>query len=603
MTDPRQSYERRLEERRQVHAREERTFARVGSLRGLCFVLFLAVGVAALSVEGVSGLWTLLPVGLFLTLVILHEGIDRRRLAALRATRHYERGLARLDDAWAGQGEAGERFAEGPHPFAADLDLFGEGSLFELLCTARTAPGEEALARWLKTPADPATARARQAAVRELAGNLDLREGLDGLGQEVRAGVEREHLEAWAARPPLAVSGALRLALPGLAGAVALAGLAAIFLSLSPWVFVALGALAVALRGRLEPRLRLVLGAVSRPGRELDLLARIIERLEREPFEAPFLKDLQARLQDEGQSASARIHQLRRLVDMAAARDNQAFVPFDLLLLWTPQVALAIEAWRRRHGPRLAEWLTATGELEAILSLSAYAFENPGDPFPELVEASEGPLYEGEALGHPLLPRKVCIPNDLHLDRARPLLMVSGSNMSGKTTYLRTVGINLVLARCGAPVRARSLKVSPLLPGGTLRIQDSLREGASRFYAELERLKALVDLCEGEGGLLFLLDEVLSGTNSHDRRIGAGHLLRGLLERGAVGLCTTHDLALTEIAETLPGATNVHFEDELVEGRLRFDYRRRPGVVERSNALALMEAVGLPVAGEAGPPD
>jgi DNA mismatch repair ATPase MutS len=234
------------------------------------------------------------------------------------------------------------------------------------------------------------------------------------------------------------------------------------------------------------------------------------------------------------------------------------------------------------------------GEFEALGSLASYAYEHPQDPFPELVE--DGACFEGEGLGHPLIPEARSVRTDLRLSGDLCVLIVSGSNMSGKSTLLRTLGTNTVLALAGAPVRARRLRLAPLQLGASIRVQDSLQAGASRFYAEITRLRQIVRLTEGALPVLYLLDEILHGTNSHDRRIGAEGVVRGLIERGAIGLITTHDLALARIAENLaPRAANVHFEDHLEGGRMTFDYRLRPGTVERSNALELMRSIGLEV--------
>jgi len=228
-----------------------------------------------------------------------------------------------------------------------------------------------------------------------------------------------------------------------------------------------------------------------------------------------------------------------------------------------------------------------------LSALAGYAYEHPGDPFPEL---SQDTCFDGEALGHPLIPEARCVRNDLHLGGALCLLIVSGSNMSGKSTLLRTVGTNAVLALAGAPVRARRLRLSPLAVGASIRIQDSLQGGTSRFYAEITRLRQLMDQAQGPLRLLFLLDEILHGTNSHDRGIGAEAVVRGFVARGAIGLVTTHDLALARVADALaPRACNVHFEDHLDDGKMTFDYRMRPGVVAKSNAVALMRAIGLEV--------
>ena len=300
---------------------------------------------------------------------------------------------------------------------------------------------------------------------------------------------------------------------------------------------------------------------------------------------------------------SRRIAQLRRLIDLLDARRNQLFRPFSRLLLWGTQFAYTIESWRAAAGPSVPRWLAVVGEFEALSALAGYAWENPEDPFPDVVDEAGGPRFEADALGHPLLPRESCVRNDVRLGGDHPqALVISGSNMSGKSTLLRTVGINTVLALAGAPVRAGRLRLTPLSAGATLRIHDSLQTGTSRFYAEITRLRAIVDLTAGSPPLLFLLDEMLNGTNSRDRRTGAEALLGWLVGHGAIGLVTTHDMALSQIADALaPRAKNVHFEDHLEDGRIRFDYVCRPGIMTRSNALELMRAVGLDVGPGSGP--
>jgi DNA mismatch repair ATPase MutS len=234
------------------------------------------------------------------------------------------------------------------------------------------------------------------------------------------------------------------------------------------------------------------------------------------------------------------------------------------------------------------------GEIEALSSLAGYAFEHPDDPYPEFVSGTA--LWEGEGVAHPLLPEARAVRNSVRLAADAPLLVVSGSNMSGKSTLLRTIGANAVLAMAGAPVRAVALRMTPLSIGASIRVMDSLQEGSSRFYAEIRRLRELVEIASGPRPLLFLLDELLHGTNSHDRRIGGEAVVRGLLARGAIGLITTHDLALAQIAESVePPGDNVHFEDHLENGVMTFDYRLRKGVVEKSNALELMRSIGLEV--------
>ena len=270
------------------------------------------------------------------------------------------------------------------------------------------------------------------------------------------------------------------------------------------------------------------------------------------------------------------------------------FAPLSALLLLGTQFAFAVERWRQTCGEGIERWLETVGTIEALSSLAGYAFEHPADPLPEITD--DGPCFDGAAVGHPLLPEATCVRNDVRLGDGLQLLLVSGSNMSGKSTLLRTVGVNVVLALAGGPVRAARLRLSPLSVGASMRVTDSLQEGLSHFYAEIKRLAAIVDIGAGSPTLLFLLDEILHGTNSHDRRIGAEALIRNLIDQGSVGMVTTHDLALAKIAEDLSSrAVNVHFEDHLEGDRVAFDYQLRPGVVRKGNALELMRSIGLEV--------
>jgi hypothetical protein len=332
---------------------------------------------------------------------------------------------------------------------------------------------------------------------------------------------------------------------------------------------------------------------------DLALVASALARVEQEPFTAPGLVALRQRLSTTGVPASREVQRLSRLVDLLTSRRNQFFAPIAFLVFWATQLAWAVDRWRLRVGSAVPGWVDALGELEALASLGGYAAEHPDDVFPQFLAGA--PRLVAEGLAHPLLAPATAVGNDLALGGEAPSLwLVSGSNMSGKSTWLRAVGVNVVLAQAGAPVRAARFTLTPLLPAGTLRVQDSLQAGRSRFFAEITRLRQIVDAARrsraGGPATLFLIDELLAGTNSHDRRLGAEGVLRGLLDLGAVGLATTHDLALTELADALtPRAANAHFADRFDGGGLEFDYRLRPGVVGTSNALALMRSVGLDV--------
>ncbi|MEE8409175.1 MAG: DNA mismatch repair protein MutS [Myxococcota bacterium] len=598
---PRDDYETRLTSRRDAVTRLARWDGRIANARLLAFLIFVATALAFWAVDkprlDFAALWIALPAAGFFALLVWHDSVLRAKARADKAVAYYELGLARIDDAWQGRGNQHADFVGDDHPYAADLDLFGNGSLFELLGNARTRAGEQTLAGWLAAPAPIATVRARQTAVEELRDRVDLREELVLLGGDVRACVHPDTLIAWSAAPPI-FSPTLTRLVCGSAVALTLAVVAAFVLwattSLGPLPLVGVALLEWGYLRLLRDRLAIVTAGTQQPEEELAVLVRILDRLELEPMKCEHLVALERALTADGVKASKSIRQLGRRLAWFNSQRNQFFAPFAFLLVWKVHFGMAIEAWRIRHGKFIARWLDALGEIEALSDLACYAYEHPEDPFPELLEGKA--RFDGVALGHPLLTQAECVRNSVRLDDDNRLLIVSGSNMSGKTTLLRTVGVNVVLALAGAPVRAKHLALTPLAIGATLRINDSIHKGTSRFFAEIERLRDFMGRADNGAPLLFLLDEVLHGTNSHDRRVGAEAVVRGFVERGGIGLMTTHDLALTEIAKTLgAGATNVHFADHLVGGKLSFDYRVRDGVVQKSNALELMRSVGIRV--------
>jgi MutS-like protein len=592
-------YVARLSDRRATANRLARRHDLIGNARLLIFAIALVLALLAFWFKLLSPWCLFAPLVGFILLVAWHGRVGRWRQRAERAAAFYERGLARLDEQWQGMGEPGTRFLNAEHPYAADLDLFGSGSLFELLCTARTRGGEDLLAAWLLGPADAETIRARQAAVAELRDKLDLREDLAVLGEDIRAAIQPDTLAAWGREPRVLTSEWTRwtaylLPLPTLAALCAWIGF-----ETGPLPFVAMALVQAAFAAWLRPQVKKIVAEVEKSGRDLALLAAMLGRIEIEPAAAQRLRTLRQRLKLNGLTRrsvppSQCIAQLGQLIDWLDAGRNQFFVPIALLLLWHTRLAFALEDWRGRCGPAIADWLAALSEFEALSALATYAAEHASDPF--AVIADQGPIFEAQDLGHPLIPVAKCVRNDVSLGGDVHVLIVSGSNMSGKSTLLRTVGINAVIALAGGPVRARSLTISSLAIGATLRIQDSLQAGRSRFFSEVMRVRQIVELAKGPRPLLFLLDEIFHGTNSHDRRQGAEAIVRGLIDRGAMGLVTTHDLALAAIADHLgPRTANVHFADHMENGEMVFDYKMRPGVVQHSNALALMRAVGLEV--------
>jgi DNA mismatch repair ATPase MutS len=278
---------------------------------------------------------------------------------------------------------------------------------------------------------------------------------------------------------------------------------------------------------------------------------------------------------------------------MLDLRRSEYFALLSSLILWSTNLAILVERWRERNQQALWDWQRSLGEFEALLCFARYSYENPDHTFANVTTASAA-VFRAESLGHPLLDRRACVTCDLGLEEGRQqVLIVSGSNMSGKSTFLRSVGVNAVLGLAGAPVRAAHLELSLVQIGCSIAIHDSLLDGKSRFQAEVARLKSIMDVAAGDN-VLFLLDEVLGGTNSRDRFYGVKAILDKLLRLGAIGLATTHDLALTNLCSEHPrSVTNVHFDEHYRDGQMHFDYVLRLGVLARTNGWNIMVALGL----------
>jgi hypothetical protein len=587
-------YKQRLKDREGRVADREQVHVRLGYVRLSLALAAAVIGWESLWRRALSPWWIAAPLLLFVFVAAVHSRILRSRELAQRGASFYQQGLARIEDRWAGTGQTGERFNDPHHVYAGDLDLFGHGGLFELLSIARTRMGEETLAGWLLSPSTIDQIAERHTAIAELRDQLDLREDIAILGEDASVGVFPEALLRWAEAPKQMEPEWIRwlaaiLSVSAVGGAVVWWILGTV----TPLIVIVLVEALLAYRIR-KPLEELLHGSEQAFG-HLNLLSGVLARVEQHTFRAPRLQALQTELSSHQIKGSYAIARLRTIVDFIDSRDNIFLRISNIPLMYSVQVAFAAERWRQTHGHAVRSWLKVIGEIEALLCLATYSYEHPADPFPEFVQGAV--CFDATDLGHPLVPAAKCVRNDVGLADGKRVFLISGSNMSGKSTLLRTVGINAVLAMAGAPVRAQCLRLTPLQVGASIRVNDSLQEGSSRFYAEITRLRALFDLA-GDGGpsLLFLLDELLQGTNSNDRRVGAEGLVHALLNRGAIGLVSTHDLALAEIGGSLNGQLrNVHFQEDFQNGTMHFDYKLLEGVVTKSNGLALMRSIGLDV--------
>lgn len=596
MPDPRIEYSRRLEAHLKTAAAKELNHRKFGNSKLAVIAAGLVLAWLALKSQIISPYWIALPAGLYVILAILHAFTLRAQKRAESAAAFYQRGLARIEDRWSGQGSSGDRFRDPKHVYSEDLDVFGTGCLFELMSTARLPMGEEYLARWLGSGSAVPDIRERHHVITDLREKLDLREQLAMLGEDLRVRLDPSSLCQWAEGSPVLPTGPWRAVTALLAAAFAMGLLYYLGTAkIVPVLVIVL--LEAGIYRWLKPRAAQVSDGIGTNGEGLILFADILQRLEQEDFSSPRLQGFAAQLKRNGEPASKAIRELARIGYWIDARGGLIAKMLELPGLYTVQVGLAAESWRRKYGRRLRSWVEITGEVEALISLAAYSYEHPADPFPEFVEAAAAqPVFDGEELGHPLIPAAKCVRNSVRLNAETRVLLVSGSNMSGKSTFLRTAGINAVLAMAGAPVRAQSLRMTPVILGSSIRRVDSLQENRSSFFTEILRIRDVFELTEGIAPVLFLFDELMEGTNSNDRKIGAEGLFRALLERRAIGIVTTHDLALTEITGALSSVVrNVHFQDYVEDGKMRFDHKLRDGVVAKSNALELMRLIGLKV--------
>jgi hypothetical protein len=591
--------ERALDRRARERDRAARRGERFGNARlALALVALILVILPLFTKDGEPWLGLIPVAALF---VLLGKGMDRnaeqtRRLSG--AVRFHEAARDRALERWRDLEDTGAELGGGD--LAQDLDLFGKASVFQLLSRCTTEAGRRTLAAWLSTPAPVGEVRRRQAAVTELASKPELAEAMAMASAGAELGpIDDRGLLAWAegtgdhrgAYPfarPLSVLG---IVMP----AVLLASVALdLAVGLRPALVVVIvvqAATVMLLRRLTEPRAVLLSG----PERVLARFAGLIDVVEQAALEAPRLAEVKARLSAAGR-ASERIRSLTRIVDLLDARLNMFFaLSIGPALLWDLNLTLVADRFRRDVGSSMRGWFEAIGELDALVCLGLFARLRPDYAMPVL---TDGCVFRAEGLAHPLIDRSKVVANDLELGGAGSVLLLSGSNMSGKSTLLRSIGVNLVLARMGSPVAARSLVSSDLSLATSVRVLDSLAHGTSHFYAELARIKHIVDLAHGsERPVLYLLDEMLHGTNSRERFIGAVGVIRDLARAGSMGVITTHDLALAKVESELPPGKveNRHFADEITAGEMRFDYRLREGPVASTNALRLMRHIGIDV--------
>jgi MutS domain V len=507
---------------------------------------------------------------------------------------YFERGLRRLTAAWQGEGRTGEEFAREGHLYQSDLNVIGEGSLFELLCTPRSEFGAERLADYLLESVSLEESRRRQEAVRELREGARLREEMDLLGDFRAENCGSSVFEAWLDLPPIASPGIVRSLLLLSSACTLLIGLG-IFSHALAWgvwlpFMLVLIAMHLAAAGFYLRRVRPRLGQLRRLTNAFTILQQGLALMEKQEFQSPKLREMVIRVQS--QKASPHLKVLERLIRLVEQREKEMFHYLSYLLAGGTQLVLAVDHWRSEYQQHFRGWVDAWAEFEALHAFAGYAFEQPGTVFPELVDGDA--VFEAVQMGHPLLNSERCVCNDIALNAGSRFYLITGSNMAGKSTMLRTVGLNTVIALAGGPVRAARARLSRLTVCASLAVTDSLLEGKSKFLAEVARLSESIELSRSGEPVLFLIDEILSGTNSKDRSEATEAVVRMLIRQGAVGAVSTHDLALSRILDDASVAgVLVHMESDNPDDPLDFDYLLKPGVSRKSNAWAIVRMMGI----------
>lgn len=555
----------------------------------------------------------------FIIAAVKHQALQKQKEDAELLHRVNQRALQRYQDEWQSFSRTGQEFDTPEHPYGHDLDLFGQGSLFQMIQSTTTWFGYNTLGQWLLHRADLPEIKRRQALVKDLADRLELRQGIEREGLRIGTDPEKADPESflrWVEAPAQIVHNTLlqwsarllpawvvltmgywmyKVLPPWLAGVKNLASFApySALYWLIPW------AVLVVLFARYVGTCQDIFRQVIFHERAFSLYRALFERIDQESAEGTPLGEVQKRLRSQGWAPHEAMKRLQWYIDLAEVRQSPiVHLPLNLLFLWDIHCLFGMERWKHQLQGSVRTWFKEVGELEALSSFAGLAYDHPECIFPEVLEDTDEntSIFTAVQLGHPLLPASSRVANDITLDAEHPIMLVTGSNMSGKSTMLRSIGLNAVLAYAGSVVCAESLQLSSMQIGTSMRISDSLEHGISYFMAELKRIHRIVSLKDEDAPLLFLLDEILHGTNTRERRIAALSIISLLQQADAIGCVTTHDLELAEGCKQFGEQIQfTYFTDLIQNDTMAFDYILQQGICPTTNALKLMKIVGIPL--------
>lgn len=489
----------------------------------------------------------------------------------------------------------GNEFVQEEHPYANDLDIFGRASLFQYINRTTSEMGAATLSSWLLNPADDMVIIERQAAVKELAQKMAWQQEFQAIGREKKILANtKDRLRKWLSQPNGFLTFKpwqwLRYLLPGIMSGVVLLYL---FDQVSLQVLICFLMIFIIIAYSINKNVSPVHDQLSKMVDEMDVLSAGIRLLEKTSFSAPLLFGWQQQYGSQKSSASGELKKITKILERLDMRYNFVLAaPLDILLLWSLQQAIQLERWKDRNKNALIEWFDTLGHFEALNSLAILSFNHPAWSFPILHK--EHFFIEGRETGHPLIDKYKRVNNNITIKRKGELMLITGSNMAGKSTYLRSIGINIVLAMAGAPVCATYFHLSPVSLVSSMRIADNLEESTSTFYAELKKLKAIISKVNKGEKVFILLDEILRGTNSFDRHTGSVALLKQLIKHNAAGIIATHDVELANLKSSYPeNILNYHFDARVINEELYFDYLLKAGICTSLNAFILMKKIGI----------
>ncbi len=597
--DPEQEYLLREKKYKEQFEKDKQQFNALSNLRLVAFLGIITGAVFLyLSYYILGSVLFVISLVSFIILIVMHEKVKVSKEKALSLVEINQKALGRIKGEWVEFEDKGEEFIDQKHPYSIDLDIFGQASVFQWINTTVTPMGRKLLKGILTNPLkDRVKIKERQDAITELSDKLDLRQQFLSEGSfDVKEMKDPDDLLEWANnKNPM-----FRYAWVGwgvkILTALTVVSIFLPFLSFGFFLYMTIPLLliqAILFIVKLKYYFN-VFEVAGRYKDQISVLQKLLTVIENESFESRHLKGIKEGLtHKKGSTTSGEIRELSVIVDMMSFKYSPAFyLLLNLIFLWDYHCMVLLERWKEQSGHNIGKWLDAVGRFDELISLANVRYDNPEWCIPQITNKKH--FFSAKGMGHPLLPKGSRICNDLDINGFGNVLLITGSNMSGKSTLLRTVGLNLILACTGVPVCAIDFKCSVMDVYTSMRVNDNLEKKISSFYAELLRIKTIIEAASTDNSLLFLLDEVFRGTNTRDRHAGASAVLRKLSKMGAVGLVSTHDLELGELENDKDMyLRNYHFVESYDNNRIVFDYKLYPGVSKTTNAIYLMKMVGI----------